>query len=63
MYQFLAYCRETNANFSMSYELKSKQEADLAFDDFEKIVPFSKWYYEIISEKNIYIDIDDLNFF
>ena len=61
LHTFIAYCRETSQSYSFVFIVKDTERLKAVFDEFELLVPFRKWYYEIQRNDNmIFIDIDDL---
>ena len=61
LHTFIAHCRETSQSYSFVFIVKDTERLKAVFDEFELLVPFRKWYYEIQRNDNmIFIDIDDL---
>jgi len=61
LHTFIAFCRETSQSYSFVFIVKDTERLKAVFDEFEQLVPFRKWYYEIQrNDGMIFIDIDDL---
>lgn len=61
LHTFIAHCRETSQSYSFVFIVKDTERLKAVFDEFELLVPFRKWYYEIQrNDDEIFIDIDDL---
>ena len=44
---FLAFDRETSQSHTQTFEVLNSDGIDEAWKEFEKNVPFRKWYYEV----------------
>jgi hypothetical protein len=59
-YEFVAISRESSGSFSMYFNIETVEDARVAFAEFEKSVPFAKYYYELISDEHDFCYIDEL---